>query len=254
MTSHLFKRKIFPALLAVVICFGGFSLTKSADAADKQFSKSDVEQIIHDYILNNPQIILNSVDDHQKKTLQAHQGDALEKNKEFLFNDSSSPSAGNPDGDVTIVEFFDYNCYYCKNVFPDVMKLLEKDKKVRFVFRESPVLGPTSEIASRWALAAQEQKKYFEYHKALMFSKEPITDELLEKIAVDIGLDISKAKKDINGADVNLQLEKNRALVASLGINGVPVFTVDGEIKQGAVSLEQMEKMVSDLRKRKEVK
>jgi len=254
MTSHFFKRKIFLVLLAVVICFGGFSLANSADAADKSLSKSNVEQIIHDYILNNPQIILNSVDDHQKKTLQAHQGNALERNKEFLFNDSSSPSAGNPDGDVTIVEFFDYNCYYCKKVFSDVMKLLEKDKKVRFAFREAPILGPTSEIASRWALAAQKQKKYFEYHKTLMLSKEPITDELLEKIAVNIGLDISKAKRDIDGADVNLQLERNRVLVASLGISGVPVFIVDGEMKQGAVSLEQMEKMVSDQRKRKKVK
>ncbi|MCK5554891.1 MAG: thioredoxin domain-containing protein, partial [Alphaproteobacteria bacterium] len=164
MTSHLFKRIVFPTLIAVTICFNGFSPTKDANATDKPFSKVDVEQIIHDYIVNNPQIILNSVDDHQKKTLQAHQGKALEKNKELLFNDNRSPYIGNLDGDVTIVEFFDYNCHFCKNVFPDIQKLLKKDKKVRFIFRDSPVLGPTSETAARWALAAHKQKKYFEYH------------------------------------------------------------------------------------------
>ncbi|MFH1157499.1 MAG: DsbA family protein [Pseudomonadota bacterium] len=254
MASRFFKRTVLPALVAAAICFGGFSPAKSAPAAEKPFSKSDVEQIIHDYIVNNPQIILNSVDDYQRKTLQSHQGAALEKNKDFLFNDSSSPDAGNPDGDVTIVEFFDYNCVYCKNAFFDVQKLLEKDKKVRFVFKDSPVLGPTSEAAAKWALAAQKQKKYFEYHKALMSNKTPLTDEVLEKIAAGLGLDVPQAKKDIEGADILLQLEKNRALAAGIGINSTPTFIVGDDMNPGAMNLEQMEKMVAGQRRKKEAK
>ena len=116
------------------------------------------------------------------------------------------------------------------------------------------MLGPTSEIAARWALASQKQKKYFEYHEALMSNKKPITDDLLEKIATDLGMDIPQAKKDLNDKDIMLQIEKNRALASSIGVNGVPAFIVDGEMGSGAISLERMEEMIANQRKRQKVK
>ena len=254
MTSRFFKKIILPTLVIATLCFGGFTPVKSANAADKSLSKADVEQIIHDYIVKNPQIILSSVDGYQRKARQTHQNTALERNKDFLFNDLDSPYAGKLDGDVTIIEFFDYNCHFCKAVFPDVQKLLKKDKKVHFVFRDLPMLGPTSKTAAKWALAAQKQKKYFEYHEALMSNKDPITDDLLEKIAKKLNMDIPQAKKDINSKDVILQLDKTRALATNIGINGVPAFIVDGEMGSGAISLERMEEMIANQRKRQKTK
>ena len=254
MTSRFFKKIILPTLVTATLCLGGFTPVKDANAADKTLSKTDVEQIIHDYIVENPQIILSSVDDYQRKIRQTHQNEALKRNKDFLFNDINSPYAGKLDGDVTIIEFFDYNCHFCKTTFSEVQKLLKKDKNIHFIFRDLPMLVPTSEIAARWALASQKQKKYFEYHEALMSNKKPITDDLLEKIATDLGMDIPQAKKDLNDKDIMLQIEKNRALASSIGVNGVPAFIVDGEMGSGAISLERMEEMIANQRKRQKVK
>jgi len=178
--------------------------------------------------------------------------DAVGKHRQTLLNDIDSPEAGNPDGDVTLVEFFDYNCGYCKKAFSAVQEVLEKDKKVRVVFKEFPILGPSSETAAKWALAAGKQKKYFEFHKKLMNNKSPIDDVLLEKIAKDIGMDVDQAKKDTGSADVLKQIEDNRSLASSLGLGGTPAFVIGEEVVPGMMFPEDFLKKIAEMRKKKD--
>ncbi len=231
---------------AAAVCIG-FAPAQAADPAPV-LTKEQVQQIVHDYIMDNPKLIMESVDAYQHKTEAAHASEGLKKNKDILTKDSTSPEAGNPKGDVTIVEFFDYNCHFCKGAFPAVQSLLEKDKNIRVVFKEFPILGPSSEVASKWALAAQKQKKYYEFHAAMMNNKEQITDELLEKVAKGVGMDVSKARMDTSSPDVLAQLEKNRVLAGELDIQGTPAFIIGDNVSRGAVPEDIMEQQISDIR------
>ena len=150
---------------------------------------------------------------------------------------------------MTIVEFFDYNCGYCKKAFPEIQSLLGKDKKIRFVFKDFPILGPSSETAAKWALAAQKQKKYFAFHTLMMQNKTRIDDDLLESVAKKAGLDVAQAKKDIESSDILVQIEKNRSLAGNLGLGGTPAFIIGDDVVPGALSLEEIENRIADLRK-----
>jgi protein-disulfide isomerase len=235
--------------LALAVGLGlGVAPAYAADDAAKGLTKDDVEKIVHDYIVANPKLIMDSVDDYQKAAMQKRSQEGMKKNKDVLTKDAHSPEAGNPKGDVTMVEFFDYNCHFCKAAFPAIQSLLEKDKNVRVVFKEFPILGPSSETAAKWALAADKQKKYYEFHSAMMNNKEQITDELLEKVAKDVGMDVAQAKSDVASPEMLVQIEKNRALASDLGLNGTPAFIIGDEVSPGAISLEAMQKRISDAR------
>ena len=136
-------------------------------AVSEKFTKEQseqVEKIIHDYIVKHPDLIMKSVDDFQRASMEQKQQGAIKQNRAALFDDDKSPFMGNPAGDVTIIEFFDYNCHYCKQVFPEIKSLTETDKNLKVIFKDFPILGPTSEVAAKWALAAQAQGKYFPFH------------------------------------------------------------------------------------------
>jgi protein-disulfide isomerase len=267
MSSRRLKNIALSLLAALAIGFASVTVSVAADThvpapapavapapAPANLTKADVEKIVHDYIVDNPLLILSSVDDYQKKIMLSTQNSALEKNQDFLFKDADSPEVGNPAGDVTVVEFMDYNCHYCKLAMPTVMSLLEKDKKLRIIFKDFPILGPTSETAAKWAIAAQKQKKYFEFHKAMMGNKSPISDALLEKIAKNLGLDVAQAKKDANSTEVAQQIGKNHALGSELGLSGTPAFIIGDEVFSGIMPLEDMEKKISELRAKKDKK
>ncbi len=212
----------------------------TATMASAEMTKSEVEKIIEEYLMNNGDVILQSVNDYQTKGIAERQKQALQANDRKIFKSEYSPAFGNPEGDITVVEFFDYNCGYCKRVVEDVNKLIENDPKVRVVFKELPILGPTSETAARWALAAKEQGKYLEFHNALMTSKGRINDSKLESVAKDLGLDIDKMKTDANSETVSKQIENNRTLSRDLQITGTPGFIIGNEIIPGAIGYDDM--------------
>lgn len=255
------------AIFAVVCGFGisSFAADKTADAkaepakeaaktAPAALTKEDVEKMMHDYIMANPKLIMDSVDAYQEKVMKQRQDDAnknLDKNKESLLRDPATPEAGNKKGDVTVVEFFDYNCHFCKGAFPALQSLIESDKNVRVLFKELPILGPTSVTAAKWALAADKQKKYYAFHTAMMNNKEPISDDLLERVAKEVGMDVDAAKAYIQSPDVLTQLEKNRTVADDLGISGTPAFVIGDNIQRGAIPLEEMQKDVSAARAKK---
>lgn len=239
-------KSILPAvMLTAALTFG--VLTPAA-AAEEALTKEAVEKIVHDYIMEHPDVILDAVNQYQQRTMEEKQKAAVETNREYLFRDERSPVIGNPEGDVTIVEFFDYNCGYCKRVLPTVQELINEDKNIKVIFKDIPILGPTSETAAKWALAAQKHNKYFEFHTALMNHKGPITDDTLSKIATDLELDPARLKKDAETTDVLLQIERNRSLFTQMGLGGTPAFIIGDEVVPGAIGKDEMLKLIEKTR------
>ena len=236
-------RLAMSAIAALGVAFWLVSASAEDTAPSAPMSKADVEKIIHDYLKDHPLEILNSVDEYQRSKVSEQHKAGLEQNQFALFKEKA-PEIGNPKGDVTIIEFFDYNCGYCKRVLPTIEALLSGDKNLRIIFKDFPILGPSSELASKWALASDKQGKYFEYHKALMNARGAINEETLSSLAKDVGLDVEKLKKDAQGSDIGDIIGKNRNLASSIGLTGTPAFVVGSQVAPGAVPLEQFKTMI----------
>lgn len=229
----------------------------AASAAAAVFSsdqKAGIEAIIKDYMLANPEILLevqSKLEAKMEKQQEERLKTAIKSNADELFHRAEAPMAGDPKGDVTVVEFFDYNCGFCKRGFSQVSELIEKDKKVRVVFKELPILSKGSEEASRVALAAKNQGKYWEMHSALLNYRGSVDGESALKIAGKLGLDVEKLKADRESAAVTAEIDKVRELAQKMGINGTPHFLVGDRSIAGAPEnlFEQIEGHVTDLRK-----
>jgi protein-disulfide isomerase len=211
-----------------------------------------IEQIVREYLLQHPEVIVEAMEELQKRERadeerKAKQG--LAENKSKLFNDPASPVAGNPKGDVTLVEFFDYQCGYCKSVQADVMRLIKEDGKLRFVFKELPILGPASVTASKAALASRAQGKYEPFHNALMANRGQLDEATILKLASSVGLDTERLKKDMESPEVQQAIGANLALAEQLGIRGTPGFVVGDRIVPGAIKLDTMKSLVAEARK-----
>ena len=234
--------------LLTITLIAGITMSP-AMAAD--FSKDDIEKIVKEYIQKNPEIILDSVEEYSRSQQAADMVDqqkAVEENLGWLENNDMLPVVGNPNGDVTVVEFFDYNCGYCKKALNDVTTLIGEDKNVKVVLVEMPILGRTSEIAARWAMAAKEQNAYFEFHQAAMKNRGPINEATLENIAEKIGLNIEKMKTDVDSDKIaNIVAEKS-AKAAAMGISGTPAFVIGGQLYGGYIGLERMRAAVKEAR------
>lgn len=216
--------------------------------------KDEIGSIVKDYLLKNPEIFLEiqsaleaKMEQVQAERLKA----ALAANADSLFRDPDAPVAGNPKGDVTVVEFFDYNCGYCKRGFPDVAKLIEADPKVRVVFRELPILSKGSEEASRVAIAAHLQGKYWDFHSAMINFKGSADEASALKLAEKAGLDMARLKADIKSEKVEAEIKKVRELAQNLNINGTPHFIVGNRSIPGAPQdlFEQLKSDVEAVRK-----
>ncbi|KUO58385.1 MAG: disulfide bond formation protein DsbA [Alphaproteobacteria bacterium BRH_c36] len=226
----------------------------AATAAFSSDQKAGIEAIIKDYLLANPEILLevqSKLEAKMEKQQEERLKTAIKSNADELYRRADAPSAGDPKGDITVVEFFDYNCGFCKRGFSEVSKLIEKDKKVRVVFKELPILSKGSEEASRVALAAKKQGKYWEMHSALLTYRGSVDGESALKIAAKLGLDAEKLKADMDSAEVTGEIDKVRELAQKMGINGTPHFLVGDRTIAGAPEnlYEQIEAHVTDLRK-----
>jgi protein-disulfide isomerase len=159
---------------------------------------------------------------------------AIKDNSAEIFRPTGSPVVGNSNGDVTVIEFFDYNCGYCKKALTDVTQLLDKDKKVKLIPKEFPILSKGSEDAARVALAAKMQGKYWDFHRAMLESQGQANEASALRIAEKVGLDMSRLKKDMVSAEVKKEIDDTRKLAAKLGIQGTPHFLVGDRIIPGA--------------------
>jgi protein-disulfide isomerase len=211
-----------------------------------------IEKIVHDYLLRNPQVILDAVEQLEQKRndeAQAAAKTAMNTHRDELLHDPTSPVAGNPNGDVTIVEFFDYRCPYCKQMEPALEQLRKDDRQLRFVYKEFPILGPDSVTASRAALAARKQNKYLQLHDALMAARGHLDEATVLQIAGDAGLNVERLKADMSSPDIDGVISRNMELAHVLNINGTPGFLVGDQLVPGAVDLDTLKKLVADARK-----
>lgn len=203
----------------------------SSVSAFADMSKTQVEGIVHDYLIKNPDVVVQALQTFQQQQMsQARK--TMEKTQEFapkyakdLFH-AKDPMAGNPNGKITVVEFFDYQCPHCVEMTPVIEAVIKSNPDVRIVFKEFPIRGPASEIASRAALAAQMQGKYFELHKALMAANRTLNEADIMAIAKSVGLNIDKLKADMNGDVVNQELKTNTKLAQDLQLIGTPAFFI----------------------------
>jgi protein-disulfide isomerase len=199
--------------------------------------KTELHKIIKDYLLNNPEVFME-VQQQLESKMEKIQADkmavALKENAAEIFRAPTAPVAGNLKGDVTVVEFFDYNCGYCKKAFVDVLAAAEKDKNIKLVLKELPILSKGSEETARVALAAKMQGKYWEFHRAMLESPGQANEQTSLKIAEKVGLNLAKLKVDMNGPEVKTEIARTRALAEKLGINGTPHFLIGERSVGGA--------------------
>ncbi|HVX37615.1 MAG TPA: DsbA family protein [Hyphomicrobium sp.] len=218
--------------------------------------KKALGEIIKDFLVKNPEIMLdvqNALDEKMQKDQDAKLKSFMAENGKSIFRSPGSSVAGDPNGDITVVEFFDYNCGYCKRGLPEVQKLIQDDKKVRFVFKELPILSKGSEEAARIALAVKRQDpgKYWEFHQAMLGSKGHADEASALKIAASLGLDMNKIKTDMASDDVKNELHDDLILAKKMGINGTPHFLVGDKSIPGAPDdlHDQLETLVTEFRK-----
>jgi len=247
----------FSASARTALLLAGVAVTAlmaaPASAQDASFNdsqKAEIESVIKSYLMENPEIIADAMNELRVKQEREMQEQAKAKLSEYndFFQSAELPVVGNPEGDVTVVEFFDYNCGYCKKALPDIQALLEADDNVRIVLMDMPILGPSSLTASKFALAAKKQDKYFEYHTALMEFQGSKDEASLKKIATDIGLDAEKLAQDAESPEIQDMINENVTIAQEIGVRGTPGFIVGDELYRGYIGEEALIKSVQDQR------
>jgi protein-disulfide isomerase len=221
-----------------------------ADALDPAARRA-IEEIVRDYIKAHPEAIeasLQQLEERRQEETKRRGREAVAAHQADLLHDPESPVHGNPTGDVTLVEFFDYRCRYCRAVAGFVTQLIKEDPQLRLVYKDFPILGEASVMASKAALASRVQGKYAAFHEALMAVQGELTEATVMATAASVGLDTTKLQADMEAPAIMAVIERNRALGEMLGLTGTPAFVVGGELAPGAMDLAAMKELVSRAR------
>lgn len=220
-------------------------------ALSQELDEARVKELVLEAIRENPEIVMEAVAllEQQQADAQAQSLAEVLRNQRDLFErDPNAPVLGNPDGDVTVVEFFDYNCPYCRRVKPEVRALIEEDPNIRLVYREWPILGEGSVFAARAALAAREQGKYKEFHWAMMEVDGRANEASVMRVAEEVGLDLDQLRKDMEAPEVTEHIETSMRLTQALGFNGTPSFVIGNALVPGFVETDRLLDLVDDAR------
>ena len=210
-----------------------------------ELNKDEINSLINNFILKNPQVI--------EKTLQNLNLERSKNNFEIALTELRkipNPKLSSTNSDITIYEFFDYNCGYCKSVMQNIFNIYKKDKKVEIVFVEYPILSNSSLSAAKASLAARNQNKYFEFHSKLMKHTGKIDDKLLLSFAKELKIDTKKLKSDYSNEKLMLIINKNREIANRLNLRGTPAFIIGNKIYPGAMSEKDIEKAIALERKK----
>jgi protein-disulfide isomerase len=216
-------------------------------------TRGELPALIEETLANNPEMIIKAVQkmrDKQMAESRIRSKEALQKYKGEIASDTESPMVGSSNPDITIVEFFDYHCGYCKQLLPAIAQIVKDDSKVRFIMKEFPILSEDSVAASRAALAVNRMSKdkYFGFHQALMKNQGKFDEKTVMDIAKKQGIDTSKLKAEMARPEITAILDKNRAMAEALGISGTPALIIGDEVTPGAVSYDELRKMIENVR------
>lgn len=244
---------LFLPLLLAGLIFQAFP-ARAQDQSTANGSTAEVEnieKIVRDYLLRNPEVLVEALTLYEQRRVEAEERrreNAFAERREELEYDPSSPVAGNPEGDVVIVEFFDYRCPYCRRSADSLEAAMKADGNVRVVFKEFPILGPESLEGAKAALAAAKQGKYESFHFALMRAPGDMSLAHLRQIAEQVGVDPDQMEQDMQSDEIAATLRKNHALAEQLSIRGTPAFVIGGTLVPGAANRAEIERLIAEAR------
>lgn len=249
MQSQMFLRRL-QHLCTTATVIGLIMMMGCAGPAtpSHQANHQSIDPIIERYIQTHPEVIeqsLQALEAKREVEEKTRQKAALAAKQNELLNDPGSPVSGNLSGKVTLVEFFDYRCGFCKRVASAVTQLQQDDPRVRVVYKDLPILGEASELAAKAALASRIQGKHQTFHEALLASKGDMTKESILAIASEVGLDATKLDADMAKPDLQTIIDRNRALAKDLGISGTPGFIAGTELVPGALDLKGLKDLIA---------
>jgi len=239
---------LFSFFFVAVFMQQGCSSLGDSPAPTASASPDAMDKAIEQYIRSHPEVIeqsLQALETKREAEEKVRQKTAISKRQQDLLHDPSSPESGNPAGDVTLIEFFDYRCGFCKRAAPAVTQLQKEDSRVRVVYKDFPILGETSELAAKAALASKSQGKHQAFHEALLASKGDMTKDSILAVAGDVGLDAKRLEADMANPEWQNVIDRNRALAKELGISGTPCFIVGTELQPGALDLKGLKELVT---------
>ena len=240
----------FATLVAALGIMALAALPAAADSTMPQ-DQPALDRAIHDYLMGHPDVVMDALKAAQQNAdaqAAAQSRRTIISKRKDLLDATDDLVQGNPQGDVTLVEFFDYRCPYCKQVQPSLDALLKADRKLRIVYKEFPILGEASVYATHVALAAKKQGKYAEFHRAMMAAKGEIGDDAILAVAASVGLDLAKLKADMKAPEIDKLIDKNYALADALDIQGTPALIVGDTLIPGAIDLDTLRKDIAAVR------
>src|SRR5947207_11272285 len=241
-------RLLIPALFALAFC--GAPMSASAQSfSDTQ--RGDIEAIVRNYLIAHPEVLEEAMTELSKRQAAAESAKheaGVASNADAIFNSPRNVTLGNKDGDVTFVEFFDYNCGYCKRAMADMMDLMKADPKLKIVLKEFPVLGPGSVEAAQVAVAVRMQdksgKKYLDFHQKLLGGRGQADKARALAAAKEAGLDTARIEKDLASPEVRATIEENFKLAEAMGMNGTPSYVIGRQVVIGAVGLDNLREKI----------
>lgn len=243
-----FRRPMAAALAAAAL-----ALCLPAAAAEPLTAeqKAAVQAIVRDYIMQHPEVVLEALqamDARQKAEERQAAQAALVEHRQALERSAGDPVLGNPDGDVTIVEFFDYQCGYCKTMMGPLLELVRADGRIRLVLKEFPILGPDSVTAAKASLAAMRQDRYEPFHLTLMGLRGRLSESAIWQAAAEAGLDVARLRRDMADPAIEARINANYELAQALRIEGTPAFTIGGQLVPGAAPKDHLAALVKQVR------
>ena len=240
------------ALLLLLAALGlGQAIAQVAPTSSEAAELDQFERRVREYLLRNPEVIIEALG-ILKERQRAAEAEGLKRTiaerSDEILNDPAAPVGGNPAGDVTLVEFFDYNCPYCRKVAPTMVELEQSDRDLRLVYKEFPILGPGSQFAARAALASRQQRKYVPFHNAPMQANQQVTEDTVMDIARAVELDAKRLEQDMQDPAIQDAIARNLQLANALGITGTPSFVVGDRVVPGAVDLRTLQGLIAEVR------
>jgi protein-disulfide isomerase len=246
---------MFLSALAVAVLAAGSAAAQSApDSPFDEAERAALHEEIRAYLLENPEILVEMyslLEEKQREQTAETDQQLVDENAAAIFDDGYSYVGGNPEGDVTIVEFLDYQCGFCRRAHPELMDLLESDGGIRWIVKEFPILGPNSELAARAAVATlitEGEETYARLNQLMMRHSGPVNDENLDAVLTEAGADPARIRAGMDAPEVSERLAETHALAETLAVSGTPTFVFDTQMVRGFLPIDQMRSVVEDIR------
>ncbi|MDR1827445.1 MAG: DsbA family protein [Methylobacteriaceae bacterium] len=244
-------RQILKGLAGIALLLTGACLSPGSAAACNAAQQDEIKALVKDYLVNNPAVLMEALQVVEKEEARLKELRRMEIT-DGIKNNPNAIFTGDKDADVVFVEFFDYNCGYCRKTFEDIKTLANEDKKVRFIMKDFPILGPQSLEASRVSLAVRMQaddRKLFDFHTKMMESNNLADGASAREIAKELGLDMARLEADFAKPELTAAIDESRELGRTLGLGGTPAFLIQGELIPGAIGIDAMKSLIANVRK-----